>query len=150
MPTPKSTPESVLKEFEGQPVTALEQAFRKVVEEAQGIQSQLSDRDKRHPDGSRYGDHEYHEWRGRALAAWRHLVARQRVMKEAVKIAHRRFNPDTPLRPATELKTPEALLHAALVLMHQFQSDGVEFDEEEYRIVNAIDAYLRDHARVGT
>lgn len=144
----KHTPENILKEFEGRPVTALEGAYRKLVEEIQGTQVQLADQNKCHPDGRRYGDHEYHEWRGRTIASLKHLVARQRAMKEAVKIVHRRFNTETPLR--ANLDTPEALLHAALVLLKRLHGDGVEMDDEELAVQNAIDAYLRHNARVGT
>lgn len=140
--------EDILARFKGRPVADLEAAFRKRIEENQGIQLQLSDKDKRHPDGSRYTDHEYHEWRGRAIAAWKHGVAEQRVMKEALKIARRRFNTDTPLRNASDLTTPDALIHAAYVVLHRMASEGVEVDEEEQRIIDALDAYLRNNGKV--
>ena len=147
MATP--TVEDILARFKGRPVAELEEAFRKRVEENQGIQAQLSDRNRTHADGRRFTDHEYHEWRSRAVAAWRFGVAEQRVMKEAVKIAHRRFNTNTPLRDAADLVTPDALIHAAHVLLKRLAGE-VELDDEEQRIIDALDSYLRNHGRVGT
>ena len=142
--------EDILAKFKGRPVADLEEAFRKRIDENQSIQLQLSDKDKRHPDGSRYSEHEWHEWRQRAIAAWKHGVAEQRVMKEALKVSRRRFNTDTPLRDAPDLTTPDALIHAAYVVLHRMASEGVEVDDEEQRIIDALDAYLRNHGRVGT
>jgi hypothetical protein len=142
--------EDVLAKFKGRPVADLEAAFRKCVEENQDIQAQLTNKDKRHPDGRRYTDHEYHDWRSRAVMAWRHGVAEQRVLKEAVKIARRRFNTDVPLLAVEELTSPDALIHAAYVLLRRLATEGVEIDDGEQRIIDALDAYLRTNGRVGT
>ena len=137
----------VLTEFLGRPVRELEAEFQTTVGEVQKIQAQLGDKDRRHPDGSRYTSHEYHEWRGRASAALRHLLVRQRALKDALKTARRRYNSDTPVGP--DLKTPEALIHAAFVVIHRLACEGVELDPEEQRVKDALDEYLRDHGRVG-
>lgn len=142
--------EDVLAKFEGRPVADLEAVFRKRIEENQGIQAQLSDKNRCHADGSRFSEHEYHEWRGRAIAALKHGVAEQRVLKEALKVARRRFNTDTPLRAANELDTPDALMHAAYVLLKRLVSEGVDIDDEEQRIIDALDAHLRNYGKVGT
>lgn len=140
--------EQVLEKYKGRPVADLEDAYRKRVEENQGIQAQLSDKNKCHPDGRRYTEYEYHEWRGRAVAAWRHGLAEQRALKAALKIARRRFNTDTPLRPAATLKTPDELIHAAHVVLHRIACE-VEIDEEEQQVIDALDTYLRSHGKVG-
>lgn len=141
-------PEDILAQFKGRPVAELEAAYRKLVDNNQGIQAQLSNQNRTHPDGRRFTDHEYHEWRGRAVAAWRHGVAEQRALKEALKTARRRFNTDTPLRDASDLTTPDALIHAAHVLLKRIAGE-IEIDDEEQRIIDALDAYLRNQGRVG-
>lgn len=47
----------------------------------QDIESQLALKDKHDEDGRRLSDHEYHEWRGKAVAARRHLLKELREVK---------------------------------------------------------------------
>lgn len=142
----KHAPLSILEEFAGRPVTDLEEAYQKAVGEVQGLQAQLGDRNRTNGEGNRLSDHEYHAWRSRANVALRHMLERQRGLKEALKTARRRFNPDTML--ATELKTPEALIHAALATLRKLSGE-VEMEPEEQRVIDALDVYLRTHGRVG-
>lgn len=150
MSVPDKAVNDVLEQFKGRPVAALEAAYRAKVESNQRIQSQLSDKDKRDVDGVRVTDREYHAWRVRAVGALRHGLAEQRALKEALKIARRRFNTDTPLRSAEDLRTPDQLIHAAVVVLHRLAGELGGLEEEEQRVKDALDLYLREHGVVGS
>lgn len=142
------TAEDVLRAFAGRPVAELEAEWRKLVERAHSIQTQLGDMNKT-VDGKRMGDREYHEWRHRALVALRCINSERRAYKDALKQARRRFNTDTPLRPATELTTAQGLLHAALVTLKRIASE-VDVDDDEQLVIDALDRYLREQGRIET
>ena len=134
--------------FKGRPVAELEAHFRGLVESNQRIQAQLSNQDRAHGDGSPMSDAEFEAWRTLAVGALRHGLAEQRAAKEALKTARRRFNMDTPLRPASELDSPDALIHAALVVLRHMASE-VEVDDDEQQVIDALDAHLRNGGKVG-
>lgn len=52
------------------------------------ITAQLADKDRTHEDGSRFTEHEYHQWRYRAVFALKAKTARRRRLKAWIKAAN--------------------------------------------------------------
>lgn len=90
-----------------------ETMLRDVQADVIGIQTQLGNRNRQHPDGSRFTDEEYWEWRHRAAGALHHRLEELRELKAHVKtlrrekVAARSANPATrtPLMLVDELVT---------------------------------------------
>ena len=66
-------------------IEAAEVLLRDLQAEVTDIQSQLGNRDRRHPDGSRYTSIEYWNWRGRASYALSRKYADLREIKAHVR-----------------------------------------------------------------
>jgi hypothetical protein len=60
---------------------SLEEERAWLVDQVQAIEAQLSEQNRTHEDGTRLTGVEYHEWRGRAVTARKHLLIRLRRVK---------------------------------------------------------------------
>lgn len=145
------SPEKILKQFEGQPITVLENRYRNLTQTVQDIQAQLSNKSLDRGGGVIFTEAQYVEWRTNAAWSMRHNLAKQRATKDALKMARRRFNTDTPLRPATELVTAPQLIHAALVVLRRLQGELEEpLEDEDLQVIDALDRFLRESVKVGS
>lgn len=62
-----------------------ETMLRDVQADVVGIQTQLGNRNRTHPDGTRFTDQEYWDWRGRAAGALHHRLEELRELKAHVR-----------------------------------------------------------------
>lgn len=143
------TLEELRQAYAGKPVAELETAYNTTVVEVQDIQAQLSNKNRTDANGQRLSEYAWHNWRGKAVSALRHKLQKQRLLKQLLTDARRRFNTTTPLKPVSEFRTPEDLIHAALVVLRRISGE-TEMEADEYAVMDALDSWLRTHGRVGT
>lgn len=119
---------------------AAESQRNSLVEEVAGIATQLSDKDRRHPDGTRFSNEDYHSWRKKALVA---LRARESVLRRLngwLAQEKRRLAPMEPEgAPATG---PHKVIGEAYQLFLRLQDEDVDFSPEELATVEQLRAYL--------
>jgi hypothetical protein len=110
------------------------------------ISLQLGDRNKLNADGKRLTDHEYHTWRKSALCALnarRVVVRRLNIWLDAARRQAQVSKTHGPVVSASY-----AMVDAAYRLFQQLAKDDVEFEEDEWKVVESLRAYLdQTHVR---
>lgn len=136
------------------------QAVRqKLIEDIAGINAQLSNKNKRrkceHCNGSgaytnhrcphcegrggfRWSDHEYHEWRQRALTA---LRAREAVLRRVNKWIADEESRAQAIENGVPADTHD-IIRKAHTLFLALVEDGVELDPAEWQVVEELRAFL--------
>jgi hypothetical protein len=108
---------------------------QKLINEASDIQAALSDKDKKHPDGTRMSDTEYWDWRKRAIFA---LRARQRRMSELKEFVRKeRYKANAVAADLKDL-SDIGLLQAAYGLLRTLSREGVDITEKEQALMDVI------------
>ena len=121
-------------------LTDAELQRRHLTEKIGDIATQLSDRDRRHPDGTRFTDHEYHDWRRRALGA---LRAHERVLRQINDwIKQERRNARALETASLDDKEMFQRINAAYKLFVKLREEGVDFTPEEWTIIEQLRACL--------
>lgn len=113
---------------------------RQLVDQISEITVQLSDKDRRHEDGRRWTDSEYHAWRQKAL---RTLRARESVLRELNDwLEGERAR--VALADAGNTAAADTLQveHDAYRLLMKLAEEGVDLDEAEWAVVERLRAHV--------
>lgn len=122
-------------------LTDAEARRRELAEKIGDIATQLSDRDRCHPDGRRFTDAEYHAWRKKALGA---LRAHERVLRQTndwIKQERRLSHAEKTAASPEELSALR-LISDAYSLFVKLRDDDVEFDDAEWQVIERLRNYL--------
>ena len=132
---------------------------QKLIEDIADINAQLSDKNKRRKclicDGSgavndmpcrecsgrggfRWADHEYHAWRQRALTA---LRARETVLRRVNAWISDEENRATAIERGVPVDTHD-LVRKAHNLFLDLAEDGVEYESEEWKVIEELRIFL--------
>ena len=121
-------------------LTDAEVRRRHLAEKIGDIATQLADRDRRHADGKRFTDKEYHDWRRRALGAMR---AHERVLRQVndwIKHERRRQHAEKSMPP--EQLDAFRIIDRAYKLFVKLREEEVEFTAEEWADIELLRNYL--------
>lgn len=134
-------------------IEELEQLDREVTHRIEDIDVQL---------GSRKADtlarrlppnewQEYVEWRRRAVGAKMHLVGYKRELRVVAKNRRRALNLESirTIDHAFQPGDTVGALRAAVAMLTSLLRDGVEFDESELAMLNAIEGEMREAMDAG-
>ena len=113
----------------------LHEARLACVEDVQGIQAQLADRNRVNAAGVRIDDQEYQDWRGRTVAALQHKLSKLRIIK--AELGKRGQSADKIGAAPRDLATLTAIL-----LCDEIGLDIVELpaDEVDDRVIECLRA----------
>lgn len=125
----------------------LEQLDREVTHRIEDIDVQLGSR-KADATARRFPPREweeYVEWRRRAVGAKMHLVGYKRELRVAIKQRNRTIHPQTLAAGEYQFQPGDAVgaLQAAVGMLEGLLRDGVEFEEDEMALLEALEAELR-------
>jgi hypothetical protein len=109
-----------------------------IVANVQDIDSQLGDRNRLDASGARMSDHEWWGWRSRATTAKRKMNDALRRLNEKLK----RSRIARHSRPA-QAGTLEESASKAWLLLQRLGKEGVDFDPDEWSVVDELRASLR-------
>lgn len=124
-------------------LSALEAERKRLVDEIQSVDAQLSEKRKYDRDGRMWTAPEYHEWRAKAVAVRFSRLKRLRSVKEELEsLRQKRHTATVKAAAGVPLASgADALLAAAHDLLRRLVSDGVDLDPDEFAVLDAI----RDH-----
>ncbi len=141
---------------------------QKLIEDIAGINSQLSNKNKRRKctacdgegtlgnnipcstckgrGGFRWSDHEYHSWRQRALTA---LRAREAVLRRVNTWVSEEENRTEVIERGTPADTHD-LIRKAHTLFLDLVQDGVELETDEWRVIEELRDFLEPKKALAT
>ncbi len=122
-----------IEELKGLEDEQLHEARLACVEDVQGIQAQLSDKNRVNDAGERVEDHEYQDWRGRTVAALQHKLSKLRIIK--AELGRRGQS------PGKTSNTRDFTMLSAILLCDEIGLDVIELTQDE--VDTRVDECLR-------
>jgi len=139
-------PDKIAFKFPPDSVAEAEQISHQLLTDILEIEAQLSDRDRRDAFGGRIAGDEYWSWRTKAIQARAIKTSQRAKLKLWMKQASSNYqiNGSEPV-PCFQTKANDVgltnLFKDLSVFLHALAADGIEFDEWEQSIVDAVDRY---------
>lgn len=124
----------------------------RLVDRLNDIEVQLSTRKKGGPacNGNYTEDSEtFFDWRSRAVHAKNQVIKELRRLNLWLKQSRRERTADKARELGVDPKSPTSLLMAAANIFQRLRADGVDMDQEETDVFNAINHYLISTAGQG-
>ena len=117
-----------------------------LVEKLNDIESQLSARKKGDPACYVESSASFYDWRRRAVFAKKFVIADLRRLNLWIKQRRREMTADRAKSLGVDPKSPKSMLLAAANVFQRLRGDGVEMDQEEIDVFDAIRGYLVETA----
>lgn len=119
---------------------ALDAERSRLVLDLQDIQAQLANKNATDKDGNRIPEHQYHEWRLRAVQAQAIFQKRLVLLNQRIKELRRER---LVTKGAVDSADPMAHLAALHGLCRRLIGDGVDFTPEERALIDGAQHFLQ-------
>ena len=115
-----------------------------LVNQLNAIESQLSARKGERDDDGRFAmsAKDYFDWRSRAINAKRFTLAKLKRLNLWIKQTRRERTADRAKSLGVDPTSPDSMLMAMANLIQKLRSDGVDLDQHEIDLVDAVKSYL--------
>lgn len=115
-----------------------------LVNQLNAIESQLAARKGERDDDGRFAMEakDYFDWRSRAINAKRFTLAKLKRLNLWIKQTRRERTADKAKSLGVDPTSPDSMLMAMANLIQKLRSDGVDLDQHEIDLVDAVKSYL--------